>query len=87
MGIVSARVVASRGRPADAKARLQAILAATRKYGFVSYQLEADLALGETEMKSGQTETGHARLVALEKDATAKGFLLIAHKAHALSRH
>jgi len=87
VGIVSARVVASRGRPADAKARLQAILAATRKYGFVSYQLEADLALGETEMKSGQTETGHARLVALEKDATAKGFLLIAHKAHALSRH
>jgi hypothetical protein len=34
-------------------------------------------------MKSGKTTAGRARLAALEKDATAKGFLLIARKAHA----
>ncbi len=39
------------------------------------------LALGEIEMKSAQTAAGRARLEALEKDATAKGFLLIARKA------
>jgi hypothetical protein len=32
-------------------------------------------------MRSGQAVAGRSRLTALEKDATAKGFLLIAHKA------
>lgn len=41
------------------------------------------LALGEIEMKSGKAAAGRARLEALEKDATAKGFLLIARKAAA----
>jgi hypothetical protein len=44
---------------------------------------EAQLALGEIEMKLGQTDAGRTRLVTLEKDTSAKGFLLIAHKAHA----
>ena len=34
-------------------------------------------------MKSGDTAAGRLRLKALEKDATAKGFLLIARKAQA----
>jgi hypothetical protein len=34
-------------------------------------------------MESGKTSTGVARLKYLERDATAKGFLLIAHKAKA----
>ena len=87
VGIVSARVLVARGRPADAKASLRTILAATRKYGFVGYGLEASLALGEAEMKSGETAAGRARLVALEKDATAKGFFLIARQAHAAGSH
>ena len=87
VGIVSARVLASRGKPADARARLQAILAATGRHGFVGYQLQAGLALGETEMKAGATDPGRTRLVALEKGATAKGFLLIARKAHDAGNH
>ena len=86
VSIESARVLASRGRPADAKASLAAILAATRKLGFVSYQLEATLGLGEVEMKSGDSLAGRARLAALEKDATARGFLLIARQAHTTDR-
>jgi eukaryotic-like serine/threonine-protein kinase len=87
VGIVAARVLASRSRPADAKASLRAILAATGKYGFVGDGLEASLALGETEMKSGENEAGRARLVVLEKDATAKGFFLLARKAHTAGSH
>ena len=53
----------------------------------MGYQLEADLALGETEMKAGAKDAGRVRLLALEKDATAKGFLLIARKAHTAGSH
>lgn len=43
----------------------------------------ARLALGEIEMTSGSAAEGRARLVALEKEAAAKGFRLIAQKAAA----
>ena len=46
--------------------------------------VEARLALGKIEMRSAQTATaGIARLADLEKDARARGFLLIARKAAA----
>ncbi len=80
--IISSRVRAALGKPAAARTGLEATIAEAKKYGFVGYQLEARLALGEIEMKSGKP-VAPARLAALEKDATAKGFLLIARKAHA----
>jgi tetratricopeptide (TPR) repeat protein/tRNA A-37 threonylcarbamoyl transferase component Bud32 len=83
---VSAQVRASVGKPADARESLKATLAETEKYGFVGAQFAARLALGEIEMKSGQTIAGRARLEALEKDATEKGFTLIASKAAAAKR-
>ena len=46
-------------------------------------QFEAALALGQIEIEAGKTSAGRARLQALEKDATAHGFLLIAKKAAA----
>ena len=48
----------------------------------MNYQFEIRFALGEVEMKSGKTSSGVAHLRSLEIDATAKGFLLIAHKAN-----
>ena len=84
VGIVSAQVRASFGKPASARESLKATLAEARKYGFIKNELEARLALGEIEIKSDQTSAGRARLEALEKDATAKGFILIANKAAAL---
>jgi tetratricopeptide (TPR) repeat protein/TolB-like protein len=84
--IVSAMVRASVGKPADARASLKATLAETQKYGFVRPQLEARLALGEIEMKSGHAVAGRLRLEALEKDATARGFGLIASKAAAAKK-
>jgi serine/threonine protein kinase/tetratricopeptide (TPR) repeat protein/TolB-like protein len=61
----------------------QNVLAEASKLGFVRCQLEATLALGEIEMKAGNPAVGRARLERLEKNARAKGFELIAHKAAA----
>ncbi len=52
-------------------------------YGYVPYQLEARLALGEVETHSGHVAEGRARLASLEEDAEAKRFGLIARKAAA----
>jgi eukaryotic-like serine/threonine-protein kinase len=49
--------------------------------GYLEIQLEARLARGELEMKSNHQTEGRNLLDALEKEATAKGFLLIAQKA------
>lgn len=88
---LEAAIIAARARAASGKAwditqavrSLKATLAEATKLGFVGYQLEARLALGEIEMKSGSLAAGRARLEALEKEVTAKGFGLIARKAAA----
>jgi hypothetical protein len=51
--------------------------------GFVSLEYEARLALSELEVMTGTT-VAHQRLAALEKDAHARGFELIARKAATL---
>jgi len=51
--------------------------------GFVSLEYEARLALSELEVMEGTT-VAHQRLAALEKDAHARGFELIARKAATL---
>jgi tetratricopeptide (TPR) repeat protein len=89
LALATASVRAASGRPADQAAAsniLEAMLAQAKKHGFVGYQLEVLLALGEIEVKSSQIAAGRARLTALEKDARAKGFLLIARKAAAAAK-
>jgi len=83
IGIVSARILAQSHDPAEAERQLNLLLDESTRDGLVSYQFEIRLALGEIEMKSGKASTGLAHLKSLEKDATAKGFLLIARKAKA----
>ena len=81
------RRAASSRRPADfaeAAKNLNVALAAARQYGHIGYQLEAGLALGEIEMKSGHVSAGRALLRALEKEAKDKGFGLITRKAAAI---
>ena len=81
--IATARARAAMPRNADARKDLEGVLAEAARLGLSQYQFEARLALGEMEMKSKETATGRAHLAALERDATARGFLLIARKAHA----
>lgn len=73
--------MAALGRAAEARKSLANVLAEAMKHGFVGLQFEARLALGEIEMKSGETVAGRAHLKQLQKEATAKGFTLIARKA------
>jgi hypothetical protein len=66
---------------------LDAAVKQTRKYGFVPQEFDAELALGMLELQNGGTASGRRRLVALENDAKAKGFLLIARKASEALKH
>jgi len=81
LGIVAGWVEAALGRNTSAENELKLVLAGATRYKYLRYQLEARLALGEIETGSGKIAAGHARLTALQKDAAAKGFLLIARKA------
>ncbi|HKD42509.1 MAG TPA: hypothetical protein VKB87_19645, partial [Myxococcaceae bacterium] len=77
---------AAMGNFAEAKKSLRASIVAAERYGILRRQLEARLALGETEMKSGHSIAGRAYLEALERDATAHGFGLVARDAAAARR-
>ncbi len=83
VAIVAARVRAASGHSAEALSKLGTVLAEATRSGFVGEQLEARLALGEIEIKSGKASAGRARLAVLEKEAVRKDFLLIARKAAA----
>jgi len=48
-------------------------------------ELDARLALGEIEMKSGQTTAGRAHLTAVEANAKTKGYILLTRKAALLA--
>jgi len=83
LAIASARTQAALGNVVEAKRKLGEVQAAANRSGWMRYSFQARLALGEIEIQSGQTAAGRAHLEALEKDATAKGFLLMARKAAA----
>jgi hypothetical protein len=61
------------------------MLASARKYGYLSYELQARLALGEIELLSG-SPAAKTRLRSLENKARGKGMLLIAIEAAALAK-
>jgi hypothetical protein len=60
---------------------LAAIITKSRKRGYQGIEFDARLALAEIEMKAGQTAAGRAHLTAIEADAKAKGYNLVARKA------
>jgi serine/threonine protein kinase/tetratricopeptide (TPR) repeat protein len=84
--IVIARVQAVTGRTSEALKNLEVASAEAHKLGFIPIEFESRLALGEIEWKSGKVAASRATLGALEHDAAARGFLLIARKAHAASQ-
>jgi eukaryotic-like serine/threonine-protein kinase len=84
VGVMAARVRGLSGdtRPASRDIEsLESEAAEAARLGYLGIQLEARLALGELEMKSGHPRRARNLLSALEKQATEKGYLLIAHKA------
>ena len=81
--IAAERVAAAAGKRDEAAKGLEALLLESTQLGFLGMQFDIRLALGEIEMKSGEGRRGEARLMALEREATAKGFALVARKAAA----
>ena len=82
--IADAQVQAASGAPAEVNAAIAILnraLEVATQFDFVIYELEARLALGEIEMKSGKISAGRNRLETLKKDADEKQYLLIAGKA------
>jgi len=69
------------GKRAEAARGLESLLTEASRIGVVPIQLEIRLALGEIEMKSGETAKGRERLTTLRVEAASKGFGLIARKA------
>jgi len=60
---------------------LATIITKSRELGYMGIELDARLALAAIEMKSGQVTAGREHLTAIEADAKAKGYNLIARKA------
>src|SRR5207302_4572076 len=67
----------------ECKRGVVAVLGKEGRQGCLGYEFGWGWAVGEIEMNSGKTPAGSARLQALERDAKAKGFLLIARRAAA----
>jgi eukaryotic-like serine/threonine-protein kinase len=60
---------------------LATIVTKSRELRYAGIELDARLALAEIEMKAGQITAGRGHLTAIEADAKAKGYNLIARKA------
>jgi tetratricopeptide (TPR) repeat protein len=83
-GIVSSSVSAnspSLSERSRSVKSLESIIENATRLGYIPYRLEAQLALGEIEMKLGQGAAGRKHLAAAEKEARSKGFGLVAQKA------
>jgi serine/threonine protein kinase/tetratricopeptide (TPR) repeat protein/TolB-like protein len=81
--ISKARFLMAAGKTSDAEKLLQGVTQEAGNFGFGRLQLEARIDLGAAEMKLGNPAVGWAQLASLERDAKAKGFLLVARKAAA----
>jgi eukaryotic-like serine/threonine-protein kinase len=77
---IAARVQAA-SNPAAAIAALNSVIERTTRYGFTGYGFEARWAQAEIELKAGHASAARAHLETLEKDASSKGFSLIATQA------
>jgi tetratricopeptide (TPR) repeat protein len=84
--IAAGRVRAATLMPANvamAVERLETVRREALTTGAAGLEFDARLALGEIEISSGRIANGRARLAALEQDARARGFGLVAGKARA----
>jgi len=79
--IVEAKVDAAARRSEDSVHILEETIASAKKFGYVGFLLEAQLALGNVEKTSGNVTAGLRLLTEVQKQAQLKGFRPIANKA------
>jgi hypothetical protein len=78
--MATAQVETGSGRAVWAKARLKRALATANKFGLAKNELECRLAMEQVAPGGGRSPESIERLGELEKEATNKGFILIARK-------
>jgi hypothetical protein len=83
--MTEAKLLAGAGASAQAMKQLGQVLDEAAQCGYTGYRLEAGRLLAEIELRSGKPDAGRNRLKAVEQEAAAKGFGLVAAKAAALS--
>jgi serine/threonine protein kinase/tetratricopeptide (TPR) repeat protein len=81
INIADSRFDAAAGNFAQAEKLLGPAIEYAKTGAFGLTEMNARLALGEVELKSGAYKSAGSTLKTLERDARAKGFLLIARKA------
>jgi tetratricopeptide (TPR) repeat protein/DNA-binding winged helix-turn-helix (wHTH) protein len=81
VAITAARLRGLTGNTGDALTELRSELAEARRFGYLGYEFQARLALGEIGMREGKVSEGHAALKALKADAAAKRFGSIVNEA------
>jgi hypothetical protein len=79
--IADASVLEAEGHADQARKVLETKLKDIKSRARLDLRYEARLAMAEIEMSSGKASDGSHLLLAVQQDATRKGFLLIAHKA------
>lgn len=79
--IVDAEVEDAAGKVKEASQLLEATIASATESGYMEFLLEAQLALGGTEIESGKVAAGVNLLKDVKKQSTLKGFRLIAGRA------
>jgi Tfp pilus assembly protein PilF/TolB-like protein len=67
----------------EAIAELRATIDTATRKGYFRNGINARVALGEMQLRAGDTAVGRATLMAVERDAAAKGFVLAARRARA----
>ncbi len=83
--IASSRVAAAAGRLAEARQTLETARDEAVSRGLWIQHLEAELALGEVELRHGDADAGQRTLQALQRQAAAKGFGQIVRRAASLT--
>ena len=78
--LAAAAVDARTGQTAEAERQLQAVYFEARRRGYTGYELQARLRLGELAVQAGHS-AGHTQLLAVQREAEAEGFLLMARQA------
>lgn len=79
--ILSARILAASGDTTGALAALEKSRLANSRNTLVEHDFRIRLAAGQIEIKGGRAKTGRTQLLALAKEANARGFGLVSRLA------
>jgi len=84
VNLTAARIRAALGKTAEGQRLLAQVLDSSVKTGYPALQLEARLAAAEIGLRSGNASAALKELAALQREAAARGFGLIAQKTSGL---